>query len=177
MINKNVDINNEEEILKECDFDYFYNSEDCSREMCMFYNDILRQKETEFNKRQALIDLGRIGITLNRLSIRIFDLENNVGKDDFEDLYNNGIEQRKILEKERNNANEKIELLKQELSVKESKWAKFSQKYAIDKLEVVKDFLIEYIDFKDDYQEKWACEFIDNIIKEIKGENNESNND
>ena len=134
----------------------------------MFYNDILRQKEDGFNKRQALIDLGRIGITLNKLSIKVFDLENNVGKDDFEDLYNASIEQRKILEIERNSANEKVALLKQELSGKECKWARFSQKFAIEKLEMVKDFLIEYIDFKDNYQEEWACEFIDNMIKEIK---------
>lgn len=71
---KEIDINNEEEILKECDFDYFYESEDCSRELCMFYNDIQHQNNT-FDCKQAHIDLGRIAITLNKQSQRIEDLE------------------------------------------------------------------------------------------------------
>lgn len=64
---KEIDINNEEEILKECDFDYFYNCEKCSRELCMFYNDILLNKKKSFDRRQALIDLGRIAITINNI--------------------------------------------------------------------------------------------------------------
>ena len=58
-----IDINNEEDLLRVCDFDFFYNSEECSRELCMFYNDIQHQK-TEFDKRQAKIDLTRIAIKL-----------------------------------------------------------------------------------------------------------------
>lgn len=73
-MSKEIDINNEEQILKECDFDYYYNSEECSRELCMFYNDISKQN-TLFNKQQARIDLGRIGITLNRQAKRIAELE------------------------------------------------------------------------------------------------------
>ena len=64
-MNKEIDINNEEEILKECDFDYFYESQNCSHELCRFYNDI-RHQNADFNRKQALIDLGRIGITLNK---------------------------------------------------------------------------------------------------------------
>lgn len=75
-MSKNIDINNEEEILKECDFDYFYNSENCSRELCAFYNDIFRNENNEnFDKRQALIDLGRIGIVLNNQSQQIAELK------------------------------------------------------------------------------------------------------
>lgn len=75
-MNKEIDINNEEEILKECDFDYFYDSEECSRELCMFYNDIFRQKTNEnYNYREAIIDLGRIAITLNNQYKRIAELE------------------------------------------------------------------------------------------------------
>ena len=73
---KEIDIDNEDEIIKECDFDYFYESEECSRELCMFYNDILRQTTNEnFNYREAIIDLGRIAITLNRQYKRIVELE------------------------------------------------------------------------------------------------------
>ena len=63
-----IDINNEEEILKKCDFDYYYNSL-CGRELCMFYNDISKLNKflDKFDIRQAYIDLGRIAITLNKL--------------------------------------------------------------------------------------------------------------
>ena len=71
---KKIDINNEDQILRECDFDYYYNCEYCSRELCMFYNDIFRQPK-EFDKTQAFIDLGRIAITLNDKAKRIKELE------------------------------------------------------------------------------------------------------
>ena len=75
-MSKNIDIDNEEEILKECDFDYFYNSENCSSELCAFYNDIFRNgNNANFNKRQALIDLGRIGIVLNNQSQQIAEIQ------------------------------------------------------------------------------------------------------
>lgn len=75
-MSKYIDIDNEEEILKECDFDYFYNSENCSRELCAFYNDIWRNGNNEnFDKRQALIDLGRIGIVLNNKSQQLTELK------------------------------------------------------------------------------------------------------
>ena len=73
-MSKEIDINNEEQILKECDFDYYYECYACSRELCMFYNDIFKQPN-EFNKRQAFIDLGRIGITINKQYREIADLE------------------------------------------------------------------------------------------------------
>lgn len=72
-MSKEIDINNEEQILKECDFDYYYNSV-CSRELCMFFNDIARQ-DSHFDKRQAYIDLGRIGIMINKLFRENIDLE------------------------------------------------------------------------------------------------------
>ena len=79
MEEKEIDINNEEQILKKCGcFDYFYNCEECSRELCMFYNDILSHKikqENNFNTRQAIIDLGRIAITLNQQDKQIKELE------------------------------------------------------------------------------------------------------
>lgn len=74
MEEKEIDIDNEEQILNECDFDYFYNLEKCSRELCMFYNDIIKQKNN-FNTKQAIIDLGRIAITLNQQDKRIKELE------------------------------------------------------------------------------------------------------
>lgn len=67
MEEKKIDINNDRHILKVFDFDYCYNLEHCSREMCLFYNDILVQ-EHYYNKQQAFIDLGRIAITLNQLN-------------------------------------------------------------------------------------------------------------
>ena len=75
-MNKEIDINNEEQILKECDFDYYYNSV-CSRELCMFFNDIADQNE-DFDKRQARIDLGRIAITLNRLTRQLEEKDKTI---------------------------------------------------------------------------------------------------
>ena len=76
---KEIDINNEKQILTECDFDYYYDSEECSRELCMFYNDITRWgKGKVFDKTKARIDLGRIGITLNRQAKEIEELKKQV---------------------------------------------------------------------------------------------------
>jgi hypothetical protein len=75
-VGKVIDINNEEQILKECDFNYFYNSKECSRELCMFFNDIAQNED--FDKRQAYIDLGRIGITLNQQDQKIKELEHRL---------------------------------------------------------------------------------------------------
>lgn len=96
---KEIDINNEEEILKECNFDYFYNCDDCSRELCMFYNDILKQKEPEFDKRQALIDLMRIAITINKKSNRIKDMGCEIEK--YKTDYENSSKLEKLMSKER----------------------------------------------------------------------------
>ena len=76
-MSKEINIDNEEEILKECDFDYYYDSEVCSRELCMFYNDLCNKAfmNTKFNDKQAKIDLGRIGIILNKQHKQIADLE------------------------------------------------------------------------------------------------------
>ena len=80
---KEIDINNEEEILKKCDFNYLYYSEKCSRELCMFYNDIIRTAnnlQEKFDAHQAFIDLGRIAITLNQQDARIKELEKALKK-------------------------------------------------------------------------------------------------
>lgn len=80
---KEVDINNEKQILAECNFDYYYESEECSRELCMFYNDITQwSKGKVFNKTQAKIDLGRIGIVLNRQHKEIEELKKQVQEKD-----------------------------------------------------------------------------------------------
>ena len=82
---KEIDIDNKKQIIAECDFDYFYNCEECSRELCMFYNDILSHKikqENNFNTRQAIIDLGRIGIVLNRQHKEIEELKKQVQEKD-----------------------------------------------------------------------------------------------
>lgn len=112
-MSKEIDINNEEQILKECDFDYYYNSV-CSRELCMFFNDIARQ-DSHFDKRQAYIDLGRIGIMINKLFRENTDLE------------------AKLADK------------KQQLSDRETKWAIWNKKdrveFAIAELEKVKNVI------------------------------------
>lgn len=75
---REIDIDNEKQILKECDFDYLYNSKKCSRELCMFYNDIIlsaNKMQGEYDVNRAFIDLGRIAIVLNKQSARIKELE------------------------------------------------------------------------------------------------------
>lgn len=75
---KKIDINNEKQILKECDFDYFSHSK-CSRELCEFSHYIEHLFEyylgEEFWVRHALVDLGRIAITLNEQDEKIKELE------------------------------------------------------------------------------------------------------
>jgi hypothetical protein len=77
-VNKEIDIDNEEQILTECDFDYYYKSI-CPRELCMFFNDITRQS-SNFDKKQARIDLGRIAITLNRMAKQLENNEKEIRK-------------------------------------------------------------------------------------------------
>ena len=74
-MSKYIDINNEEEILKECDIVYYNNCKYCSRELCKFYNDICFTEEDKFLKTEAYVDLGRIAITLNQQDQRISELE------------------------------------------------------------------------------------------------------
>lgn len=76
---KKIDINNEKEILKRCDFNYFYGSKKCSRELCMLFEDICFV-DANFNKKQALIDLGRIAITLNEQHEKNKELENELNQ-------------------------------------------------------------------------------------------------
>ena len=75
MEEKEIDINNENEILEKFDFNYCYDSEKCSRELCMFFNDISMDNRKALDKRQAFIDLAIIAITLNRQDKRIKELE------------------------------------------------------------------------------------------------------
>lgn len=176
---KEIDINNEEEILKECNFDYFYNCDDCSRELCMFYNDILKQKEPEFDKRQALIDLMRIAITINKKTKRIVEMGVEIDKletqsiidVDHIDYHQNEYLRVKDQVKEKD---EKISLLKQELSDKESKWAKFSVEFSIEQLKKVKCELVNNVSpvklSYNDYVQK-VFEKINNQINILKKEN------
>lgn len=39
----------------------------------------------------------------------------------------------------------------------------------VEALEKVKEFVIDYIEFKDEHQESWLYEFIDQLIKEYGG--------
>lgn len=103
MEEKDIDINNEDQILKECNFDYFYNCEECSRELCMFYNDMFREKNN-FNIRQAMIDLGRIAITLNQQDKRIKELEQENKKANI----NNYLEDYFLVEKENQQLKQKL---------------------------------------------------------------------
>ena len=75
MEEKEIDLNNENDILERFDFNYCYDSEKCSRELCMFFNDISMTNRRNFDKRQAFIDLGKIAITLKRQDKRIKELE------------------------------------------------------------------------------------------------------
>lgn len=76
---KKIDINNEKQIFKEFNIDYCFNSEVCSRELCMLFKDICFV-DANFNKKQALIDLGRIAITLNEQEQKIKELENELNQ-------------------------------------------------------------------------------------------------
>ncbi len=78
MFKDEIDINNEEQIFNECDFDFFYNCDLCSAELCKFYNDILQFGDM-FDKKQAIIDLGRIAITLNN-KVRLVEELNEILK-------------------------------------------------------------------------------------------------
>lgn len=96
MEEKEFDINNEEGILAKFDFYYCYNSEQCPKELCMFFNDISLNKRKNFDKRQAFIDLGRIAITLNQQDKLIKELEEENGYIIFADGYDeNGNEIRR----------------------------------------------------------------------------------
>lgn len=75
---KKIDINNEEQILKDCNIDYLCRSKKCSGELCRFFNDIPIIENADFDKKQALIDLGRIAITLNEQNEKINELQNQI---------------------------------------------------------------------------------------------------
>lgn len=179
----NIDINNKEQILKECDFDYFYNSKKCSRELCLFFNDILQVES--FDKEQALIDLGRIAITLNEQDEKIKELKEKLKIiDDFMSNYGysnydcgevlENLQMRafqaeddtKIVDELLNhfNLSDENEILP---TIKQSQ----NQK-AIEVLEKVK----EKFGYKNNSQlmvaSKYLCDFIDSQITELRGGNN-----
>lgn len=90
-----IDINNEEEILEKINFDTCNNSKECSRELCMFYNSIgLLKQVKKFDYRRALIDLGKIYITLDNQDNRIKELEKirDKGNQKLENFYNEKID-------------------------------------------------------------------------------------
>lgn len=82
MIELEIDINNEQDILEKFDYRYCYFSEVCSRELCSFFNDLRIDKRKGFDTKQAIIDLGRIAITLNEQDKLIIDL-----KSKYDNLY------------------------------------------------------------------------------------------
>ena len=128
MEEKDIDINDEEQILKNVVFfDYFYNCEECSRELCMFYNDIVKQKNN-FNRRQAIIDLGRIAITLNQQDKRIKELENYLDEE---------IESNVNLYNLQSKTEQENQQLKKQLAEKE----KEQNQKAIEQLEKVKEII------------------------------------
>ena len=112
MEDKDIDINDEEQILIECDFDFFYNCEFCSYELCMFYNDILckaNKLQSDFNIRSALIDLGRIAITFNKIAEVVKELEEALKKANT----NNYLSDYSLVEKE----NQQLKLLQNEKAI------------------------------------------------------------
>lgn len=82
-----IDINNKKEIFEKFDFDYCYNSEKCSGELCRFFNDLCISEIADFDNIGAFIDLGRIAITLNQQYQRIKELEEENGYVVFVDGY------------------------------------------------------------------------------------------
>lgn len=175
-MSKEIDINNEEEILKECDFDYFYESEDCSHELCMFYNDIQHQN-TDFNCKQAHIDLGRIAITLNKQSQRIAELEAKLAEKEKELHY-------KIAECEKwktdyENCSKLEKTMTKERQYCLDNWRASEQdkiSFVVEQLEKVKEYIHgKYLDetwhnkIVDEDRED-THDFIDNQIEELKKE-------
>lgn len=161
-MSKEIDINNEEQILKECDFDYYYNSENCSRELCKFYNDICHEEDNKFAKTEAYVDLGRIGITLNKQAKQISDLEAKLAEKDSEikvgEFWHSAykgkqLDYDKIYAELRQSYDENEKLKqqladkKQELSDRETKWAKWNKKdrveFAIEMLGELERILYE----------------------------------
>ena len=143
MEEKEIDINNEEQILKECSFDYFYNCEECSRELCMFYNDIFKQ-ESNFNTRQAIIDLGRIAITLNQQDKRIKELEKKLDNARQKDIIiRQNCRQGYIKDlEEMNNLREENQQLKQQLAEKDEEYQSF-KKIADENVNYLKNRILE----------------------------------
>lgn len=177
-MSKEIDINNEEEILKECDFDYFYESENCSHELCMFYNDIQLQNADYFNCKQAHIDLGRIAITLNKQAQRIAELETKLAEKEkennelmfiieeieqfsWEQLNNENFDKYKAYDEMLT----KIRQLTRQSSYEEVHQDKIS--FAVEQLEKVKEWVINYSDLKG---QNWdhTLNYLNNKIKQLR---------
>lgn len=197
-MSKEIDINNEEQILKECDFDYYYDSV-CSRELCMFFNDIARQ-DSHFDKLQAYIDLGRIGITINKLFRENTDLEAKLAESEksneyFADRVEKADKEIKEIYKDYNVLVEEYNELKQQLAEKEKeierlnlefetqedwqeKWQKLYDEtcnlnhdkisFAVEQLEKVKEKLNEL--FENEHGCAVITDVLNNQIKELKKE-------
>lgn len=162
-MSKNIDINNEEEILKECDFDYFYNSENCSRELCAFYNDIFRNGNNEnFDKRQALIDLGRIGIVLNNQSQQIAELkaENEELKAYKKGAYEKYVSKCAYLQQQLKEKDERIETLQGFLER-----TTFRQECTKQVCEKIRKNIVKYVYGGNLFDIKGFKEFLDQVEK------------
>lgn len=137
---KEIDINNEKQILKECDFDYFYNSENCSREFCCFFNDITMQR-SNFNKKSAIIDLGRIAITLNQQDKRIKELQENLSSVYDDTLEGLRLARDNLLKSYKENQQLKQQLAKKEEIIKEMEQEINDRDKHIDSLEEKNELL------------------------------------
>ena len=181
---KEIDINNEEQILKECDFDYLYSSEKCSRELCCFYNDIIHsanKMQSEYDVNRAFIGLGRIAITLNKQSARIKELEEE-NKQLKQQLSYEEITHDLCIESFNDECEELSKQIKFESEARERLKQSQNSK-AIEVLEKVKNELFGVSNpywrhyFKTgiafascDDIELFVEEYIDNLIKELEGE-------
>lgn len=160
MKEKEIDINNENEILEKFDFNYCYNSAECSRELCMFFNDVCMTKRKNFDKRQALIDLGIIAITLNQQDKRIKELENMNNRLSQGIYWGNGEHFCDVVKR----------LKKENHQLKQSQ-----NQLAIEELEKIRQLIVS----NDEYDEDYGCniirtselyEDINGRIKGLKGE-------
>ena len=180
-MSKEINIDNEEEILKECDFEYYYDSEVCSRELCMFYNDVCNKAfmNTKFNDKQAKIDLGRIGIILNKQHKQIADLEAKLEQSQKEKELDNAFWKQECdsLQKALSEKEKEIEEINREFVQSTHDWKEIVK----EKIQAKTDFAIEQLEKVYEYTaDVWwvdgvseaVCNFIDQQIKELKEKTN-----
>ena len=190
-MSKEINIDNEEEILKECDFDYYYDSEVCSRELCMFYNDVCNKAfmNTKFNDKQAKIDLGRIGIILNKQHKQIADLEAKLEQSQKEKELDNAFWKQECdsLQKALSEKEKEIEEINREFVQSTHDWKEIVK----EKIQAKTDFAIEQLEkiinifepYENEEKDTILCanngvsflEYVEDKIKELKEKTNVKN--